>query len=62
LADIPRAALTDSLALGYIYVAPMGLSVCGFAENEPALAERFNHDTNAEGHGLGSNAKSGLKR
>ena len=38
LADIPRAALADSLALGY-YISPLtGLSVCGFAENEAALA------------------------
>ncbi|HEY1789587.1 MAG TPA: hypothetical protein VGJ73_15625 [Verrucomicrobiae bacterium] len=29
-AKIPRAALADSLALGYIYIAPMGLSICGF--------------------------------
>jgi hypothetical protein len=30
ITDIPRAVLADSLALGYKYVAPPGLSVSGF--------------------------------
>jgi hypothetical protein len=26
--DLPKAALTDSLALGYKYITPLGFSVC----------------------------------
>jgi hypothetical protein len=31
---LPGAALADSLAPDYIDVAPMGLSVCGFADKQ----------------------------
>ena len=40
---LPRAALKDSLALGYRYVAPLGLSVCGDADNPPGGDIRPEH-------------------
>jgi hypothetical protein len=70
-AVIPRAALPESLALGYIYAAPMGLSVCGFrrrseatngqaAENQAVRAEWCNHNLMAEGSRPDSNANPGF--
>jgi hypothetical protein len=44
LATLPRAALADSLALGYYRPPLSGLSVCGFADCREFLAEGFMRD------------------